>query len=90
MCKKSSFYTYRLNKKGTNFKKINKNQSKLKMPTTNNKAYRQLIKNMSMFSLDSPSHGLTQSKTVTSCKNTNNKKMDVHKKKKKAGGNTRY
>lgn len=81
-----------LNKKSTvNLKKSTKNYTKLKVPTMANQAYNQLIKNMSMFSLGSPTNsGLTHSKTVTSCKNINNKKMELpQKRSKKFLGNTR-
>lgn len=76
-------------KKKQTFKKLNKNYNKLKIPSTSNKAYRKLIKNISMFSLDSPNHGLTHCKTVTSCKSHTNKRIDISKKKKKATGNIR-
>lgn len=66
-------------------KKLDKNQSKLKIPGTSNKAYKKLIKNMSMFSLESPSHGFPQGKT-TFCKNPSSKKMEMGKKKRKNAG----
>ncbi len=83
---------YSVNKKSTvNLKKGGKNYTKLKVPTMANQAYNQLIKTISMYSLGSPTNsGLTHSKTVTSCKNMTNKKIELPKKKsKKQFGNTR-
>jgi hypothetical protein len=81
---------YRGTKKSThNLKQVGKTYSKIQVPNLNDKAYKKMLKNMSMFSLDSPNSGLVQSKTVTSCKNTKPKKVEVSKGKKKTAGNTR-
>lgn len=68
-------------KPSNNLKKGTKNNSKLKIPATSTKAYKKLLKNISLFSLDSPTNGILNTKTVTSCKN-NSKKGNVGKKKK--------
>ena len=53
--------------------------SKLKMPAANTKAYKKLLKNISLLSLDS-STNFFNSKTVNSCKNSK-KNKDIGKKK---------
>lgn len=65
--------------------KVGKNYSKLKIPSTGNKAYKKLIKNMSMFSLESPNQTAVVGKNFT-CKNSS-KKLESGKKKRK--GNIR-
>ena len=67
-------------------KGVGKQSRKLKIPSTNNKAYERLIKNMSMFSLESP-NASGQSKTFMNKKH-NYKKIEGGKKKRK-GSNAR-
>lgn len=66
-------------------KGIGKQPHKLKIPSTNNKAYQRFIKNMPMFSIKSP-NGPGQGKTFMGKKFP--KKIDGAKKKRK-GSNAR-
>ncbi|CAI2383421.1 unnamed protein product [Moneuplotes crassus] len=64
-------------------KSSNKHSHKLKIPSTKNKAYERLVKNMSMFSLESP-NAAAQGRTIGNKKHSS-KKFDGQKKKKKGG-----
>ena len=70
---------YSLTKKPSGNLKKTKHNNKLKIPNGSNKAYKKLMKNISLFSFDSPTNAFLNAKTVTSCK-SNNKKANIGKK----------